>query len=113
MTITTPSGYEVSIKDFLSFGEKRQLEKLIASRIKIKADSNQKIDMAPVDASINYEMQDMAFGFLVQKIIKGEQEITTNLYDEIMSWPEGDGQAVFNAINEVTAAPLVQAEKKS
>ncbi len=113
MIITTPSGYEVHVKDFLSFGEKRQLEKLIASRIKVKADADNKVDISPVDGSVNYEMQDMAFGFLVQKILKEGAEITTSLYDEIMSWHEADGKAVFDAINEVTAAPLVQPKKKS
>lgn len=113
MIITTPSGFEVHIKDYLSFGEKRQLEKLIASRITVKANANQKVDISPVEGSINYEMQDMAFGFLVQKIVKESEELTTNLYDEIMSWREADGKAVFDAINEVTAAPLVQPKKKS
>ncbi len=113
MTITTPSGYEVHIKDYLAFGEKRQLEKLIASKIKVSTDSNQKIDIAPVEGSINYEMQDMAFGFLVQKIVKEGEELTAKLYDEVMSWREEDGQVVFQAIDEVTSKHPLELKKKS
>jgi len=109
MILTTPSGYEVHIKDFLSFGEKRQLEKFIASKVMVKADSKQQVE---VSGSLNYEMQDMAFSFLIQKIVKAEEEITTKLYDEVMSWREEDGQAVFDAINEVTSkSPLVPSKK--
>jgi hypothetical protein len=112
MILTTPSGYEVHIKDFLSFGEKRQLEKFIASKVMVKADSKRQVEVEPVSGSLNYEMQDMAFGFLIQKIIKVEEEITTKLYDEVMTWKEEDGQAVFDAINEVTSkSPLVPSKK--
>src|SRR5262245_38298935 len=113
MIITTPSGYEVHLKDYLSFGEKRQLEKLIASRVMVKTDGSQKVDIAPVEGSINYDMQDMAFGFLVLKVVKDGQELTANLYDEIMSWREADGQAVFNAINEVTSPAPLGPKRKS
>jgi hypothetical protein len=113
MVITTPSGYEVHIKDFLAFGEKRQLEKFIASRIMVKAGSDKQVDIAPVEGSINYEMQDMAFGFLVQKIIKDSNEITTNIYDEVMTWREEDGQVVFEAIDEVTSKTPLVPKKKS
>lgn len=113
MIITTPSGYEVHLKDFLSFGEKRQLEKLIASKIKVRTDgSSKKVDVEPVEGTINYDMQDMAFRFLVLKIIKktdsDSQEITSNIYDEVMTWQEEDGNAVFAAIDQVTSkSPLV------
>ena len=111
MTITTPSGYEVYLKDSLAFGEKRQLEKLIASHIRVKADANQKVDMAPIEGSVNYEMQDMAFGFLIQKIVKEGQEITSGLYDEVMSWKEADGTVVYEAIDKITAKPVADSKK--
>lgn len=112
MVITTPSKYEVHIKDYLSFGEKRQIEKLVASKVMVKAGGKEQVNVEPVSGSLNYEMQDLAFGFLVQKIIKGEEEITTKLYDEVMSWREEDGSVVFDAINEVTSkSPLVASKK--
>ncbi len=113
MVITTPSGYEVHINDFLSFGEKRQLEKLVASKVMVKADGKQEVDVQPVSGSLNYEMQDMAFSFLVRKIIKGEEEVSVKLYDEVMGWKEEDGIAVFDAINEVTSKNPLVAKKKS
>ncbi len=111
MTITTPSGYEVHLKDYLAFGEKRQLEKLIASKIKVSTDVNQKVDIAPVEGSINYEMQDMAFAFLVQKIVKDGEELTTKLYDEVMTWKEEDGTVVYEAIDKITAKPVANSKK--
>ncbi len=111
MIITTPSGYEVHLKDFLTFGEKRQLEKLVASKIRVKADANKQVDIEPVEGSINYEMQDMAFNFLIQKIVKGEEEITAKLYEEVMSWREEDGDPVYEALDKITAKPVVDSKK--
>lgn len=103
MLIKTPSGYSVTLKDFLSFGEKREISKPIMARTKIKpAQGGKEADIQEMTFDFLDEMQDKAFGFLVQKIEIAGEEKTEGLYEIVMSWPEKDGQAVFDAIDKIT-----------
>lgn len=102
MVIKTPSGYEVTLKDFLSFGEKRELMKPIMAHTKITPSDGNKANIQEMSIDFIDDVQDKAFSFLVQKIKINGEEMTTNLYDVVMNWPEKDGVAVFDAIDQIT-----------
>ncbi len=109
MTITTPSGYEVYLKEALTFGQRREYNRLILSGAKIKPLQNKveteediKIDMPELDPDLAFQSQDLAFKFLVEKIVIDGTEYTDKFQDLVMNWQEEDGQAVYNAISEIT-----------
>lgn len=130
MVITTPSGYQVTLKDFLPFGFKRQLEKMFYEHFKLKGedfkkaagDTNKDEIGASVDdisGSVLYDMQEKALEFLVEKVeIKqdGGASLILSKKDEIMqavySWKEEDGQAIMDKVNELTKLGGKEAEKK-
>lgn len=111
MIITTPSNYKVTLKDFLTFGEKRTLERTIVEGTVVDTDSKQ----APkIQGTQLYAYQDKAFEILVQKIEiedKSYDSSNQNLYEMVMSWREEDGKAVFDKILEMISPK--ETEKKS
>jgi hypothetical protein len=103
--VSTPSGYKVFLKDFLSFGDKRSLMAIMYENIKVKPTADaQKPDIDEIPLTFMSKVEDRALELLVVKIEKPEQVVvTTGFHKEIMSWKEEDGQAVMNKINEITA----------
>lgn len=106
MTITTPSGYQVTISERLTYRQRIELDKIVFANTKIKADEKGKPNMSDMDASFVFEMNKTAVGFLVTEI-KVEDKVYTskdmNLYELILDWDEKDGVAVMDAIDKVTS----------
>lgn len=100
MTLTTPSGYIVEYNEFLTFGQKRDIDKMYRSHLKMNINNDKSAEMTAEPSII---AEDMAINFLVTKISKGEQQITSNFRQEMDSWKEEDGQAVLDVINVITA----------
>jgi len=107
MVVTTPSKYKVFLKDYLSFGQKRELQKLIFSKLKIKpsADSEgvRRTEIEEFSVDFMQDIQDKAFNMLIEKIEIEGKEYTDNLFELVMSWNEKDGQSVFTEIDKITA----------
>lgn len=116
MQITTPSGYVVTLKDKLSFGETRALQKFLIGDEKVELVNGvpQQPKIAVVKAM---EYTERAMGFLVTEIKKGEVVITTDIDKEIFKWDEADGNAVMAEVDKIVTpnktAQAVTEEKKT
>ena len=96
MIITTPSGYEVELKDKLNFGEMRELQKVLFTGLKSEVGKSPEIELSRL-----LEYSEKAFPILVKKITKNGVEVTGNLLDEVNKWDNEDGQAAFDKITEI------------
>jgi len=106
MIIKTPSGYSVELKDKLTFGEMRELQKGLFTGVKAEVGKSPEIETVKL-----LEYAEKAFPFLVIKIIKDGKEVTGDLMAEVNSWDNGDGEAVFAQITAVSL-PQVDSKKK-
>ena len=107
MIVKTPSGYEVHLKEYLSFGQKRQLQKFMYSKMRVKQVAGEggkaKAEIEEFSVDFMQELQDKAFEMLVEKIIIDGKEYTEDLYNMVMGWKEADGQVLYAKIDEATA----------
>ncbi len=107
--LKTPSGYTVFLRPFLTFGQRRELEKVWASKLKVDADAKR----TEFDASAIYEAEDLAVSFLVEKILdKDGNELAGKPLETILSWPDEDGRCVYDKINEIASIKPSSQEKK-
>lgn len=102
MTITTPSGYQVTFKgqDELTYGDRRAIQRAMMSGMSIKAGAKQE-DIA-ITGDMVFSGQDEALKVILKSIIRPDgSQVTGNLYDEVMSWKnQKDGDAVFEVVNK-------------
>ena len=116
MIITTPSGYKVTLKEKLSFGETRDLQKFLLAGEKVEmVDGKPLQPKVSMDRAMNYS--EKAVDFLVTNIDKGGTIITSDFNKEIYNWDEADGQAVFEQVDKIlkptkTEKAIIE-EKKS
>lgn len=133
MVIETPSGYKVTVRDFVPFGFKRELEKMFYEHFRLKGEDIKKaagsgtteglggMSIEDISGSVLYEMQEKALRFLVVQIeLPSEKEgeagkvITDKgeIYNTIMGWKEDDGQKVSDAVNKIAGISAEQGKKK-
>lgn len=102
--ITTPSGHKVTIKNGLTYGENRQIQRVIAGGMKV----DPKTQETSIDGSAIYDSQDLAVKMTVQSIqlangtvVQGGEQCLAL----ILSWEgaeEEDGKAIYDKINDLT-----------
>jgi hypothetical protein len=102
--ITTPSGYKVTFKPFVSFGVKRQIQRVLMASAKVDPKDPDKIEFSP---AAMLDSQDLAVKLLVERIeVKGQETtyvtIPEQVLETIQGWPEPDGQAVYDKIDQLT-----------
>ncbi len=110
--ITTPSGHKVTIKTGLTYGDKRQIERVFLQSAKVDPRQPEKMNF---EASAMYDAQDLAVKLLVTKV-EIKDGTTFDQPDErlplaILEMDEADGKAVYDRINELTT-PTDTPEKK-
>jgi hypothetical protein len=114
LSLTTPSGFIIEYREYLTFGEKRAIDKMYRSHMKMRMENDAASEMTAEPMLI---AEDMAMNFLITKITMGDQVIIADFRKTMESWKEEDGQAVVTAINEVTArqkkAPISSSEPSS
>lgn len=106
MIITTPSGYEVTLKDHLTFGDTRKIQKAFFSGIKLEVGQptpgvETKPKIPEINMSAMLEYKEKALPIVVTKVVKDGKELTQNLDIEISGWDYADGQAVFDAMDKI------------
>lgn len=105
MTITTPSGYKVSFKDKLNYGDKRYLKKLMLSKMKIKPTVDEKTKQfkqegMPMSMEFQAEIEEATFERAIESIEIEGKVYKENLLEKVYTWDEKDGDAVFEFLNE-------------
>jgi len=116
MQITTPSGYIVTLKEKLAFGETRKLQKLLVAGEKVEIVDG-KPQQPKIDMGKAMDYADKAMAFLVVEIRKGDVVITTDIEKEIFNWPSEDGDAVMSEVDKIVnpqiTAEMATQEKKT
>jgi hypothetical protein len=97
MLIKTPSGYEVTLKDSLNYGQSLELQKILFKGMKVETGKGAELNF---ENMLDYTAK--AFPFLVVSIVKDGKAVEGDLYQEVMSWPVEDGRAVDEAIGKIT-----------
>jgi hypothetical protein len=109
ITLTTPSGWKAVIKPFMTFGDKRALERVFAEGMTLDA----KGDPHASGKSV-YDAQDKAVSLMVTELTH-EDGRTSNDAQTILAWimgmPEEDGRMIYDKVNELTN-PTPQGEKR-
>ena len=108
MKITTPSGYEVEIKDVLTFRDKRSIDSVMYDSVKAEdidrddVEKSKKEIMGKVKPSeLLGSRQDKSIDFLVISIKIGETLITENFANTILDWGVADAQVVTDIIDKI------------
>jgi len=108
MKITTPSGYEVEIKDVLTFRDKRSIDSVMYDSVKAEdidrddVEKSKKEIMGKVKPSeLLGSRQDKSIDFLVISIKIGDTLITENFADTILDWGVADAQVVTDIIDKI------------
>lgn len=112
ITITTPTGWKAVLKPFMTFGDKRQLERVWAETMTLDASTQQ----TQVSGKALYDAQDKAVELMVTELIAPDGSGSTTTPDailaKIMELPEADGRAIYDKINELTASSIPAGQKK-
>jgi hypothetical protein len=99
ITFTTPSGYTVHLKPFLTFGDKRSLERVFAEGMSVDATNG----TSQASGKAIYEAQDKAVELMVVKIemdgktIEGDQ-----ILPAIYAMRDPDGRSIYDKVNELS-----------
>jgi len=108
MKITTPSGYEVEIKDILTFRDKRSIDSVMYDSVKAEdvdrddVEKSKKEIMGKIKPSeLLGSRQDKSIDFLVISIKIGETLITENFANTILDWGVADAQVVTDIIDKI------------
>lgn len=100
MTISTPSGHQVEVKNSLTYGDRRAIKRLMTDRLNIKIENGQSItDSLP--ASIMMDIEEEIFKRVILSITLADgSQVSGDLLETVYGWPEADGEAVFEYINQ-------------
>ncbi len=108
--VITPSGHKVYIKQSITYGEEREIEKASVSRIVVDPTSKKMI----YDGSSAFDAEDLSLKLLVVKVIdKDGHEFTGDtILPTILSWGRADAKAVYGAVDKVIAGADLGTEAK-
>jgi len=96
----TPSGWAVHIRTDLTYGQFIQIQKLIASQMKIDPITN-KIT-SEYEGGMLFEANRKTMEFLVVKVMDPQGIEQTNIMDAIDNMPRADGMALQEKVNEIS-----------
>lgn len=98
--IKTPSGYQVSIKPRLNYGQSVELKQTILAKTQMNVKDKSLKDL-PGDVLI--ETNKVALKFLVVKVINPDGTIAPDPVAAVYDMPVEDGEAVADKVDEITA----------
>lgn len=112
MTITTPSGYKVEIKDRLTYGDKRAIKGIVLQNMRMeqKGEGDRLVKMD--DFTFSQKMEEEVFKRAIVSITKDDKKVAGDLLQEVYSWDEADGEMVIDYLNN-TFNPHGEPEKKT
>lgn len=99
ITFQTPAGYTVHLKPFLTFGDKRSLERVFAEGMSIDPTKG----TTQASGTAIYAAQDKAVELMVVKIeMKGAVIEGNEILPAINTMRDDDGRAIYDKVNELS-----------
>lgn len=112
VVLLLPSGYEVTLKPRLSFGEKRQVTKVMSSKMTL--DPQKKEANTEINGAAMMEAQDLTVKLMLVQVKKTDGTVLTGeqAYSEVYAMNDTDGEAVYAKVDELTAPITTEEDKK-
>ena len=113
--VELPLGYSAQIKPFLNFGQKRQLQKLMAGAMSINPEKGS--TDTTLNGSIVYEAQDFTLKMMLVSLTKPDGNVLSgvdayNAVQEFNGESETVGAAIYEKIDEITKSTYLSDEGK-
>lgn len=105
----TPNGWTIQIRPDLTYGQFIQIQKLIASQMKVDPVTN-KIT-SEYEGGMLFEANRKTMEFLVIKVIDPQGIEQTNVMEAIDNMPRPDGMALQEKVNEINAKAQLPKKK--
>lgn len=97
-------------RDYITYGEKLQLQRLILSKLKFNPTTGQVNDFDPTSLE---EINKLTIQILVEKMVVNNREITNNFYEEILNLKDNEASKIIEELNKITNPQQNLQEKKS
>lgn len=109
----TPSGHQVYLKPHLTYGDKRDLERVFAKATVVDPQTKE----VAFDSASIYDAQDLAVKRMVVRLVTKshpiiETDVPEAILSAILAMPEEDGKAIFDKVEELTKATQLSTEQK-
>lgn len=108
MDLKTPSGYAVSLKQELTYGEFIEIQNILTSSMELDIKSG---EVKKIDASVISRSNSKAIEFVVQSVTMPDGKKATNIVGAIMGMPMRDGQLVAAEVNKIANVAQVDQKK--
>ena len=106
-------GYIVTFKPFLTFGQKRELEKLMAGSMSVDAKTNK--PNTNIAGSIVYEAQDLTLKMMIVELKNPSGQVFqgTDAFEAIQNLTDEEvGKAIYKKLDEITSSKTLTPDSK-
>jgi hypothetical protein len=110
MIIKTPSGYAVTLKDQLTYGQFVEIQSIVTGSMKYSIAESK---MRDVDSSVLMKANQKTLEFMVVEVELPDGTKSNNPIQAIMDMPVKDGQMVQDKVSELTQEASVSKKKGS
>jgi hypothetical protein len=108
MVIKTPSGYSVTLKDQLSYGEFVEIQEIVTGSMKYSIDEKK---MRDVESSVLMKANRRTLEFMVKEVGLLDGSKSNNPIQAVFEMPVKDGQVVQDKVSELTQEASVTKKK--
>jgi len=108
--IITPNGYKALIKEFITFGEYNKIQSSITSGINFNLKQQ---EAEAISGDILMNAQKVSLKICLLKLFNPEGNELQSPEEAINDLPVSDGQAIMDAINEVTNEARLPKKKET
>lgn len=112
INVTLPQTKQVvTFKKFLTTGQSRELQRIIASKTKISPSKTGEGAIQDISVDVIFDTQDKSAEFLIVDIKDGEKTLlyTKEWLDEL---PVNDGQLVYSTLDGISSGSQLNEEAK-
>lgn len=110
MQITTPSGYQITLIEKLTYGDVLKLQKALTTGAKVEL-GDDGVTVPSLPSERLYDYMDVALKIIVKEVVVNGEPVTGSLYQTIMSWDPEDGEIVSKAVEDI-AGKYINPQKK-
>lgn len=108
MIIKTPSGYSVSLKDGLTYGQFLEIQNIVTNSMKYSISEGK---MRDVESSVLMKANQKTLEFMVVEVSLPDGTKSNNPIQAVLDMPIKDGQMVQDKVSELTQEASVSKKK--
>ena len=108
MIFKTQGGFEIELKDFITYGDSKAIQSIYLESVDVSVDEFGKTEMKGMKANAADKANDKAIELLVISV-NGNKE---NVLEQVKNLPMADGKEIENKLNELNSGSIL-GEKKT